>query len=420
MKHIVLMMSNYYPYFSAVGVCLGNVADVMLKENKVTVICEKFDMDEADTEICNNQRIIRIISKSTSFRKTMQIGIQDSNAIQKAGYNFLLFVFRCLEYTKCILSKNSVKYDLVNTYSQALESIHDPIDVIVPACMPFETLMAAETYKKYHSDVEVVPFLFDKFAENSTLHRTKWNKKLKMKNNLALEKLTFEASERILYAPSWEEHLHKNFECLNEKFRSVEHPLIKKIIAVDLVHYDDRRINVVYTGTVMLNSRNPEPTIKIFDAIIDQYPDLLLHFYAMGTAIGKIEDFQLKHQDYVVFHGQVPTEIAHSAVANSTMLLSIGNVDITQTPSKIFEYISCCKPIIHIAVYALDPVIDILKSYPLACCVCLESDSFEEQVRSVGSFIAQKKITEINFSDLEKIYFNAIPKYSMDFILDSN
>jgi len=48
MKHIVFMMRNYYPYYSAVGVCLNNVADAIVKDNKVTVICEKTEMHEAD------------------------------------------------------------------------------------------------------------------------------------------------------------------------------------------------------------------------------------------------------------------------------------------------------------------------------------------------------------------------------------
>ena len=57
--HIVFIVGSYYPNYSAVGKCVGNVADVLAKENKVTVICEKSTLDQQDKEIYNNQTILR-------------------------------------------------------------------------------------------------------------------------------------------------------------------------------------------------------------------------------------------------------------------------------------------------------------------------------------------------------------------------
>jgi hypothetical protein len=420
MKHIVLMMRNYYPYYSAVGICLSNVAESLSKDNKLTVICEKMNFDEADKEIYKGQTIIRFMSKSTYRRKQLLQFIGSSNLFIKNTAKVLHMLYRSYEYTRFLLSKYSIQKELANDYYEALNGINEPIDILVPSCMPFETILAAIKFCNKNKQTEVVPFLFDKFAENGTLHRTKWNKKLKMKNNMDLEKKSLEKSQRILFTPSWSEHLYENFAFMANKFKSVEHPLIKKIENNNSVSYDKKRINIVYTGTVVTSGRDPEPTLKIFDNIIPEYPKLLIHFYAMGNAVGTIKDFESKHRNNVEFYGQVTTEIAHSAMVNSTILLSIGNFDITQTPSKIFEYISCCKPIIHIAVFKNDPVLDILMAYPNACCVCLETDLFEEQVKKVKDFLIQKNIGEINFTDLEEIFFNAIPKFSADYILDNN
>ncbi|MFD1780168.1 hypothetical protein ACFSFW_15995 [Fredinandcohnia salidurans] len=418
MKHIVLMMRNYYPYYSAVGVCLKNVAENLSPGNKITIICEKTDLDDADKEIYNGQNIIRIISKSTKYRKRLLKLKGSSNLFVKYFGSLLNISYRTMEYLKFILSKYSIQRELIDDYYKALESINDPIDIIVPSCMPFETILAATMFREKNKQIEVIPFLFDKFAENGTLHRSRLNKRVKMKYNLYLEEKAFEKSQRILFTPSWEEHLKKNFPLMDYKFKPVEHPLLKKIEYNELDTIDKNEMSVVYTGTVLKNSRNPEPTLKIIEKIIPICPELKVHFFAMGNATEIIKDFEKKNKNNITFHGQVKTEIAHSAILNSKILLSIGNTDITQTPSKIFEYISSCKPIIHIAVYDTDPVLDILKSYPLACCVCLETDSFEMQVEKVKNFITQKNFNEVLFQDLEKIYFNAIPKFSADLIVN--
>ena len=38
MKHIVFLLGNYYPYYSAVEKCLGNVIEELEKDNRVTVV----------------------------------------------------------------------------------------------------------------------------------------------------------------------------------------------------------------------------------------------------------------------------------------------------------------------------------------------------------------------------------------------
>lgn len=421
MKHIVFMMRNYYPYYSAVGICLGNVAEVMVNNGyKITIICEKSNLKEDNIEIYKNQTIIRFVSNSTKIREKLQEKARGSNIFIRYMAKGSFIIYRSFEYIKCILSKNSSQKDLINKYLNALKSIDNPVDILVPSCMPFETIISAIMFKKETPNIEVVPFLFDKFSENGTLHRVNWNKRLKMRNNINLEKKMFEMSERILFTPSWNKHIHKNFISLKEKFIPVEHPLMKEIDNIDLVNYDVNSINIVYTGTVMKSSRNPEPTIKILSKSITNHPEIVIHFYAMGNAIDMIRDFESGKPNNVDFHGQVTTEIAHSAMKNSDILLSIGNVDITQTPSKIFEYMSCCKPIIHIAVYKEDPVLEILKTYPLSCCICLETEEFETQVDKVNKFIDEKINSRIDFVDLKNIYYNAIPEYSAKQILKNN
>ncbi|WP_300350064.1 hypothetical protein [Clostridium sp.] len=60
--HIVFIVGSYYPNYSAVGKCVDNVAEKLSKKHKVTVICEKNDLNQLSKEQFNNQNILRTIT----------------------------------------------------------------------------------------------------------------------------------------------------------------------------------------------------------------------------------------------------------------------------------------------------------------------------------------------------------------------
>lgn len=58
-----------------------------------------------------------------------------------------------------------------------------------------------------------------------------------------------------------------------------------------------------------------------------------------------------------------PHDVALKYLDNADVLLSIGNKESPMAPSKIYEYISTGKPIIHFYTWDKDPCIEPLKKY---------------------------------------------------------
>ena len=55
MSNIVIIVGSYFPNYSAVGKCMGNIADVLAQKNSVTVICEQNILTQKQTETLGNQ-----------------------------------------------------------------------------------------------------------------------------------------------------------------------------------------------------------------------------------------------------------------------------------------------------------------------------------------------------------------------------
>jgi hypothetical protein len=64
------------------------------------------------------------------------------------------------------------------------------------------------------------------------------------------------------------------------------------------------------------------------------------------------------------FHSQVSRDEAlHLMVSSFHCLVSVGNLNPNQIPSKVIEYISTGKPVLHFAEIDTDPVIEISKDF---------------------------------------------------------
>lgn len=419
MKNIVIIVRNYVPYNSAVGVCMKNISECLQDQTNIYVICEKTRIDEKNYETINNQHIIRVLTRQSFIRKILKKHGMSNNLIVRVVSKFFFQIVRLWYNSLFLLSPYSLQYNLVKKYLNALKSLDIQIDLIIPACMPFESIIAAQKYCDINKNTGYIPILFDKFAANGTLHRLRLNKKIKMKNNIKIETLVFanERCRKIMYVNSWEKHIVQYHSTLKSKFELIEHPLIKKITNNSFEKFYNNKINIVYTGALTLAGRNPDYTLGVFEKIISQNEDYVVHLFAAGDAISIIKDYEKKMPNNIYYYGQVPLDTAHSAMMESNILLSIGNVDITQTPSKIFEYMSCGKPIIHIAAKMNDPVFEILKRYPFKCYVCCENMTTNEIIENITSFIGTNYTNIVDTEFLEKEYKTAVPSYSANLIL---
>ncbi|RID84738.1 hypothetical protein D1953_12800 [Peribacillus asahii] len=417
MKNIVFIVDGYYPNFSAVGVCIYNLVQELSEKFNITIITKKSENSQKNIYYENSR--IRYINTTDNYsRNKISERLKTSQGVRRRFLQMEKISLRAYGYMGALIKKSNVKQKDIEAYLHELEKLNGEIDTIIPTCLPFESVLAALEYKKkYNNKVKVVPFLFDKFSQNKTLHRTENNRKKKFKNHLLLEKRMLEECNKVLFVDSWNKHLETYFPQFDTKFFQVEHPLLKRITTMESKIFDPNRINIVYTGSLYKKLRSPLTALKLFTRIIEKDKRILLHFYINGDCSSIVNSYCELYPENIINHGSVPTGFAKAAIINADILLSIGNSDISQLPSKIFEYVSTGNPIVHFYSNLEDPVISILKQYNNSCCVSNAENLIEKNELNILELIKSSN-NRIEFEEVENIYYKATPKYIANKIIE--
>jgi len=416
MKNIVFIVDGYYPNFSAVGLCISNLVEEMSSSNNITIITKKSYNTQQNTSV--NKSYIRYVNTIDNYlRNRIAKKLKTTRGLKRKLLLIERIAVKSYGYLCALIKKRNLKNQDTKAFLKELEKIDTKIDVIIPACLPFESIMAAIQFKSNCLyEIKIVPFLFDKFSANSILHRTIFNRNKKFQKHLLLERQMFENCDKLFYVESGTQHLQEYFPKFEDKFCPVEHPLLKRVISNETIIYDCKRINIAYTGALYKKIRSPLYALKLFSRLIEKDRRILLHFYINGDCNSIVDSFCEKYPDNIINHGSVSTGFAKAAIINAQLLLSIGNSDITQLPSKIFEYISTGNPILHFYTDSKDQVIKILNQYSGSYCIKSDESSIkqEEKVRKTLTNFGNK----IDFNEVEKIFYNATPKFIANKIME--
>lgn len=416
---IVFIVGSYHPYFSAIGKCIFNLVKELESEHEIIVISNMDTSKFSSEEEYQMHKIIRVRTNSMRKRDKLVSKKYQVNFIFKTLYKARLLNLRIIGAIKILFSKYSLQKDLINEYIKALAKIEN-IDLIVPTCYPFESVIASQKFKNlYNNKVNIKPILFDKFSDSPTLHRGKINKKIKFRNNLDLEERMIIDSEKVYIVDSWIQHIANYFEKYKDKILYIEHPLIVDSYNKEDRDVNDKYIDIVYTGVLDKKVRPPQMTLNILSEVIKKENDIKIHFYILGNCGEIVDKYSRKHRNNIINQGQVASDKALKIICQSDILLSIGNTDVSLIPSKIFEYMSSGKPIIHFYNSEEDRIIDMLSKYELALCLKQIDKPDEEYINTIIRFIRYAKGKEKIFDDVLKEFIEATPKFIANKIINN-
>lgn len=411
--NIIIILGGYYPYYSAVGKCAGNIADELSKENQITVICKKRFTKEKNVEIINNQKIIRVDTEDNKIRNKLNEKIANKKGIKNKIYKVLLKIHKMKEMAKIIFCSVTIRKELVNEYVKALYKINESIDFIIPLCMPFESIVAATKYTDNEKNIKtkIIPYLFDQFTRSDTLHRNNLNKFLKRKKNLNLERRVFLKSYKILAMNSLKEHFLSDLREITNIYY-IEHPLLLKY--EDIKKKKNDVIIISYVGGLYKNYVEPNYFLKLYQ--LSNIKNSTLHFYIIGNCGDTVNKYAHVSLGKIINHGSVDKQTASRVTSQSDVLISIAEKKGIQMSSKIFEYISNGKPIIHFYSVDNDVNLKILNKYPLSLCLKQDYNKLDENINKFNQFCNKYSKANVPFEEVEKIYYNATPKYTANLI----
>ncbi|WP_214796797.1 hypothetical protein [Exiguobacterium sp. s5] len=408
--HIVFVVGSYYPNYSAVGKCASNIAEELAKSNKVTVISLKDYFNQNENDEINNQKILRVTTKDLVKEFKLNDKIESSKGFIKSGYIILNKLNKVFRNFNIIFSKTTINQNLVESYINGLTSISHPIDTIIPVCMPYEGVIASIQYKKkYNNEVKVIPYLFDQFVENDSLHRLKLIKILKRNAHSKLEKNTVENSDSILILKQLNSYYMKHYEKFMKKVHVVEHPLLK--LPNVTVSSNNNKTKFVYAGSFYKNIRNPKYMLDVFTKIFEK-SEGELNIYSFGDCDRIIENYTYNKSEIKSF-GKISNDKIPEKLINSDFLVALGNKDDKQVPSKIFEYFTYGKPIIYFYTNSNDKNLEVLEKYKLAICVNQNSDNKTLNSNRIINFCKNNVDERLSFEEIKHTFLDATPEYTV-------
>lgn len=408
-KNIIVIVGAYHPFPSAVGVCAEKIVDQLKVEHDVTIVSLKDRDEQLDKETYNGYEISRVTTKYN--RKQFQI--KNSEEISEFGKKIKGIALKSTRLLKLLLSKVTIDNDIVSAYYSELKESGDnkKVDVIISTCFPFESVVAALKFKNsIDSSVQVIPYLFDNFAHSASLHRFNWNRRIKLKENMKLEVEMLQSSTSIFSMHPLKTYFESHFPSTYlKKISYVEHPLLVSSTLKDITLNVSDKINLIYAGGLFKNVREPKYMLRILDGIQSKL-DIECNVYAFGNASKEVERHSRTEQ-YLRYHGHVSRSEIVKSYSSCDVLINLGEIEGKQISSKIFEYMSLGKPLIHIAFTKNCVVSGVLAKYPLAIIICVEDD-FDNNLSAVIDFIELNAKERLTFDAVKELYKDATPEFT--------
>lgn len=417
MKRVVMLTRNYKPLNSAVGICMSNIADCLKERAEISVVCEKSTLDEPSEELIDGERVVRFLSRQTRLRKKYTDNkARAASPFGRAAWRFAHEAVRAGYNIRFILGRESIQKELVECYLDALRSMPLAPDLLIPTCMPMEALIASKIYCDENPLSKYVPMLFDRFADNETLHRTRLNKKLTYVRNQDVEQTVLGSPKcaGVLFVDAWQDRIQAMDGIAPA--RQVEHPLLVERRNEAAAVFDEGETSLVYTGTLTTAGRDPSYALRLVSAVLPRLHNAVFHVFGLGDGMRIVEESSERFPRLIRSHGAVSSKRAQDILSCANVLLSVGNSDIAQMPSKIFEYMAAGKPIIHVAKSSEDPANDILSRYPLGLVLVEDDAHFDEQAEQMRYYIQTHCDDSVDFDLVARRFPSALPSYTAELI----
>lgn len=400
MKNYIFLTNYYLPRPGATGVCIHQLAKEIKKHgNDCTVICYQ---DEHNEKIIDGVKIERI---DIPFYL---------NTTKKHGYirRWINRVLTILHKSMHILKYPLKSNKLVKNYLKLLKVViqRNVESVLIASYTPLEGLIAAKKLKDIYPNIKIVFYSTDSLS-NERGGDGFLSPKLREYFGLRWEYKLFPFFDKILIMENHKDHYYSNlFKNFISKMEIVNFPLIikpssKSSVSKNVYSASDV-INIVYAGTLYRVLRNPQYTCNLFTQVLP-YLKLQVIFIGGGDCDDILEKAESTSEGRIKGLGFKPYSVAISYIEKADVLLSIGNADSPMAPSKIYEYMSTGKPIIHIYTYELDPCLGPLKKYTNALII---KNNDQAAVNRVIDFL--KNLKNIEFEEIEQIFISSTPMYS--------
>jgi len=394
-KKILIVTHQFLPQVSPRTTRWSLLIDELInKGNEVTVLS---GTDPENIE--KNYKILYFGNKqfSSNINKIRQ-NSQDSsnNSIKKISYSILKKIYRFLFKT---FSWPDYAMFWAFTIYKNRKRIKNDFDIIISVSLPFTSHLCAHILKKrinaqWYMDIGD-PFTLKIYSPEN-------NKIIYSYLNKFFERKFYKNASKIIFTHNEVAELHKKKFNIDSSKIVIGYPIAllnNDIIKSSLsFNYKDTPLKIGYFGAFTKSVREPNNYII---NIANSLGDKTKHEWYINEESKKyfssINDITF-HQ----FLEILPRKLALEVMVNKIhILLSIGNFNKYQMPSKVIEYLSLGKPVLHYAeiiddpLYNFEVLFDNLK--------IINSKTTKNELENYFEYIKEKRL-ELNFETFNNIF----------------
>lgn len=404
MKKILILTEEFRAMTNANGVCTKAIVDVLTRDNDVMVLST---IDSFEKNFPNKYDGVKVMYRNNAWwefkdnPKDSRTKQQMVKIVRKAR-NLLMKPF----YPICSISPT------FRFYKKACK-LHEEygFDIVLCFFHPFEAFIVGGLLKKKYPELTVVQYMLDTFMNYIPDVRL-LSKAFIHKRNLRLENWGYRHCDRIINLQVQRASYDKdpNYNKFKSKMVYADIPLFKKRVCSDS-GVSIKNGTMIYAGSLVKKFRNPAYALNLLSLMPPKYRAT---FYCGGDCNEMVREYA-KEYDNIVMGGYIQHDLLEEKMGEAGVLINFGNYKLNMIPSKIFEYFSYEKKIIHFYKDDADTCLPYLKKYPYALLID-ERESVEYNLKKLLAFLS-KEIEPAKNKDWQKAFYMNTPEYSAKLIL---
>ena len=346
-KKILVVTHQYLPHVSPRTTRWKLIVDDLInKGHEVTVVTGTQQLHE-------EKNIVYVGSKSSSSvvsqMREKSNNLSESNIIKRLFYKILKKIYRTI--VKTFAWPDYSMFWLLSIYRNK-KNLNIDYDQIISVSLPFSSHIAAYIINKKNKK-EWAMDIGDPFTLKNDAPEN--NRILYGFLNRYYENKFYSLASKIIFTHEEARSAHIDYFNIDIEKTYIGNPIsnFKEEIYSASLQYNYNLLpkKFGYFGVFTKGVRSPKNFMKFFK----DTKNIEFHWYVNDDSKNEITTHS-KEVDSI-FHPIVKREEALKLMASSFhCLISIGNLNITQIPSKVIEYISTGKPVIHFCEVENDPV----------------------------------------------------------------
>lgn len=404
MKKILVLTEEFREMTNATGVCTKASIDVLAQNNHVIVLSM---LNSFKSDFPHKYAGIRVEYQNNAWwelkhnkdnpsfiRKPITVMRKARNLFMKPFYPIgdVSPFFRFYKKA-CYLHK---KYNF---------------DIVLCFFHPFESFIVGGMLKKRYPELRVVHYMLDTLL-NYTPSSRLLSKKFIHDRNLKLEKWGYSHCDNIinLIVQKRSYDMNPDYDEFRDKMLYADIPLLKKRPQQD--NKSIQKGTMIYAGSLVKAFRDPSYALKLFSSLPNKYRATI---YCSGDCNDIVDTYSKKYET-IIMGGYIQHDLLEKKMEEAEVLINFGNYKLNMIPSKIFEYFSFEKKIIHFYKDDDDTCIPYLKKYPYALLID-ERNSLEENLKKMIDFL-EKEIKHDDDQNWRGNFYMNTPEYSAKLILN--